>query len=96
MDPKSFDQLLQGVRELRAVRRGELKPARRRKLDPADPETVRALLHLPQSRFARMLGVGVGTMRQWERRRRVPAATARILLRVAVKHPEAVLEAASF
>lgn len=94
MDHESFDQLLRGVKELRAVRRGTLKPARTRRIDPEDPQTVRALLKLSQPQFAKMLGVSVGTLRNWEQGRRAPTTSARILMRVAAKNPRAVLEAA--
>jgi putative transcriptional regulator len=34
----------------------------------------------------------VGTLRNWEQRRRVPEGPARVLLKVAERHPDAVLE----
>ena len=39
-----------------------------------------------------MLGISVRTLRNWEQGRRVPEGPARVLLKVAAKHPEAVLE----
>jgi len=59
-------------------------------------ETVRARqqLGLSQDTFAALLGVSSGTLRGWEQGRRQPTRAARVLLRVATKHPEVVLEAA--
>ena len=59
-------------------------------------EAVRARqrLGLSQDTFAELLGVSAGTLRGWEQGRRQPNRAARVLLRVAVKHPEVVLEAA--
>jgi len=63
--------------------------------DLAD-EAVRARqrLGLSQDTFAALLGVSSGTLRGWEQGRRQPTRAARVLLRVAAQHPEAVLAAA--
>ena len=42
---------------------------------------------------AALLGVGVGTLRHWEHGERRPTGAARVLLRVAASHPEAILAA---
>jgi len=56
---------------------------------------TRQKLGLSQSRFARLLGISVRTLHHWEQGTRTPSGAARILLRVAAQHPEAVLEAAA-
>lgn len=55
---------------------------------------ARAKLGLSQQHFAALLGVSAGTLQGWEQGRRKPNGAARVLLRVAASHPEAVLEAA--
>lgn len=77
----------------------------RRQVDPAkiirakggaenEAVAARTRLGLSQDTFATLLGVSAGTLRGWEQGRRQPNQAARVLLRVAAKHPEAVLEAA--
>jgi hypothetical protein len=39
-----------------------------------------------------MLGISVSTLRNWEQGRRQPEGAARVLLRVAAKYPDAVLD----
>jgi len=56
---------------------------------------TRQKLGLSQIRFARLLGISVRTLHHWEQRSRTPSGAARVLLRVAAQHPEAVLEAAA-
>ena len=56
-------------------------------------KAVRAKLAKSQSEFALMIGVSVATLRNWEQGRRVPEGPAQALLRVASKHPEAVIAA---
>jgi putative transcriptional regulator len=38
------------------------------------------------------MGISVGTLRNWEQGRRKPEGSARVLLRVVERHPEAVFE----
>jgi putative transcriptional regulator len=56
-------------------------------------EGTRHKLGLSQDRFARLLGISVRTLQHWEQGRRKPSGAARILLRIAVRHPEVVLAA---
>lgn len=78
---------------MQAIRAGNLKPARVTKLTPEHPRAVRAQLGMTQDQFAELLGVPVGTLRNWEQRIRKPAGAAKTLLRVAAKHPKPVLDA---
>jgi len=47
---------------------------------------------LTQNKFAKLLGISVSTLRNWEQGRRKPQGAARVLLQIADLHPEAVLE----
>ena len=58
---------------------------------PADVKTIRAKTGLSQSAFAGLLGVSVRTLQEWEQGRRTPKGPAQALLRVADRHPEALL-----
>jgi|SRR5690242_20049510 len=60
-----------------------------------DISATRKRLGLSQVEFARLLGISVRTLHHWEQGTRRPTGAARILLRVAVQHPEAVLAAAA-
>jgi putative transcriptional regulator len=93
MKKENFDNLLQSVREMQAVRAGKLKPARVTRLTPEHPRAVRSRLGMTQAEFATMLGVPVGTLRNWEQGHREPAGAAKALLRVAAKYPGMVRRA---
>jgi putative transcriptional regulator len=88
-----FAQLLESGRQMKAIREGRMKPARVTKLTPEHPRVVRTQLGMTQDQFAAMLGVPVGTLRNWEQGIREPVGAAKTLLRVAAKHPKAVLDA---
>lgn len=49
---------------------------------------VRHGLNLSQNEFAELLGISVGTLRNWEQKRREPDGPAQTLLGVAALHPE--------
>lgn len=90
-----FEELLESVRQGGAILRGEMEPARTFRFDDDDVKQLRERMQLSQPRFAAMLGISVGTLRNWEQGRRKPEGPARALLRVASVHPEAVLDALS-
>ncbi len=79
-------QMLAGVR---AAKRGKGKrfyPAL-----PGDVQAIRKRMGLSQSGFAAVLGVSTRTLQDWEQGRRRPTGPARALLRVADRHPKALL-----
>lgn len=90
-----FDELLESVRQGGAILRGEMEASRTFRFDDEDVKLLRERMQLSQPRFAAMLGISVGTLRNWEQGRRKPEGPARALLRVASVHPEAVLDALS-
>ncbi|HVP20933.1 MAG TPA: helix-turn-helix domain-containing protein [Anaerolineaceae bacterium] len=93
MKDELFAELAASVKEGGAILRGEKEAARTFHLDPLDIKHIRESYHLTQEKFAAMLGISVRTLRNWEQGRRVPEGPAMVLLRVADKHPEAVLDA---
>ncbi len=96
MRKKLFDELLESVKQATAIERSEMKPTRmfvvKKKNDVA---RARARLGLSQSRFASLLGISANTLKNWEQGRRRPTGAAKVLLRVAVRHPQAVLDVAA-
>jgi len=92
MKKELFEELLESVREGSAILRGERKPSRAFRIDEPDVKAVREQYGLSQAKFAALMGISVGTLRNWEQGRRQPEGSARVLLRVVARHPEAVLD----
>ena len=92
MKEELFSELVTSVKEGGAILRGERKPSRSFHLSPMDIRRIREDFDLTQVEFAALLGISVRTLRNWEQGRRVPEGAAMVLLRVAEKHPEAVLD----
>ena len=53
---------------------------------------VRQSLGLTQEAFADLLGIGLSTLRSWEQKKREPSGAARMLIAIALKHPEVLQE----
>jgi transcriptional regulator with XRE-family HTH domain len=53
-------------------------------------------MDLSQSQFAKLLGVSVRTLQEWEQGRKKPTGAARTLLGVAVQTPQALLSLAKW
>jgi putative transcriptional regulator len=59
---------------------------------PIDVLDVRARFHATQEEFARMIGISVDTLRNWEQGKRRPQGPSRALLRVAAANPNVVAQ----
>lgn len=93
MKEELFNELLESVRQGGVILRRERAPSRVfADSDVPDAAAVREGYGLSQEKFAALLGISVGTLRNWEQRRRVPEGPARVLLKVAERHPDAVLD----
>jgi putative transcriptional regulator len=81
--------LLQSVREMNA---GTF--ARSTQVPVTEALQARAKMDLSQPQFAKLLGVSVRTLQEWEQGRKKPTGAAQTLLRVAVQTPQALLSLA--
>ena len=90
MNRHAFRELVTSIRQAGAIRRGEARPSRQRTFTPVDVKGVRRRLGKTQAEFARMIGVSVATLQNWEQGRRRPEGPARALLCVAARNPEVV------
>ena len=93
MKKELFNELLESVRQGGNILRGKTKASRIFRLEDPDVRAIREHYGLSQEKFAQLLGISVATLRNWEQKRRKPQGAARVLLCVASKHPEAVLDA---
>ena len=93
MEKKLFADLVTSLKEAAAIAKGKARPSRRFKVEAPDVKRIRLNYRLSQGEFAAMLGISVGTLRNWEQGRRMPEGPARVLLQVAAKHPDAVWDA---
>lgn len=92
MNENLFNELIESVREGGAILRGEKAPSRFFKVEAADVKRIRDGYKLSQREFAALLGISTDTLQNWEQGRRVPEGPAKVLIQVAAKHPDAILD----
>ena len=80
-------EILQGIHQIKAGRMG-----RRFTVDSYAIVRAREKSGLTQAEFAKLLGVSVRTLQDWEQGRREPNAAAQTLIKVAEKHPNVLRE----
>jgi putative transcriptional regulator len=78
---------------LESIRQAQRGEGRVTKVAVTAATEARMKLGVSQSAFAQLLGVSVRTLQEWEQGRREPSGAARTLLRIALKSPEAILQA---
>jgi putative transcriptional regulator len=93
MDKELFEQLTQSMKEAIAIEKGEMKPSRMFTVESPDAKAVREKTGLSQSEFARMIGVKVKTLQNWEQHRRNPTGAAAALLTIFDRAPDVAIKA---
>jgi putative transcriptional regulator len=93
MDKKLFAELTESLEQMGEIVRGERSPSREFSMDAVKVKEVRSVTGLSQEKFARIIDVQVGTLRNWEQGRREPTGPAKALLRAIRNDPKRVLRA---
>lgn len=93
MKKELFDGLCESINQTGMIKAGLMKPSRIINVSETDIKAIRKKLKKSQAKFASMIGVNVGTLRNWEQGKRHPQGPARALLKVAEKNPEAIVDA---
>ncbi|MGN0846132.1 MAG: NadS family protein [Kiritimatiellia bacterium] len=94
MNKTNFTELLESMQEGGEILRGTKAAARtwsvkdgRRVQTKEDVRALRTEFGVSQSLFAKIMGVSVNTLQNWEQGRRKPTGAARVLLTIASRQP---------
>ena len=93
MKDAGFQELLTSIEDARAIKAGTRKPSRVIRFDPLEVKAIRKKFRVSQTQFAYIIGVSPATLRNWEQGRTYPEGAARVLLKMAAKRPQSILEA---
>ncbi|HBO13347.1 MAG TPA: transcriptional regulator [Halieaceae bacterium] len=93
MEDTLFRKLVVSAEQMGEIARGERAPARETTIDAVQVKEIRKLTGLSQAKFAQLVDVKLGTLRNWEQGRREPTGPAQALMRVIRHDPQAVLKA---
>lgn len=92
MNKSDFNELLVSVKEAGRIRRREMNPSRMFLIEDPDVASIREKYSMSQSEFAALLGISLATLQNWEQGRRRPQGPARVLLHLAEKNPNVLLD----
>jgi putative transcriptional regulator len=81
------EELLQSVQDLKAGRVGRVST-----IEVSPLAASRLGIGLSQSEFAKLLGVSLRTLQEWEQGRRAPSGAAKSLITIAIKKPDVLKE----
>ncbi|MBU0937626.1 NadS family protein [Pseudomonas brenneri] len=90
---KFFDELIGSVQEMNEILRGERQPSREFHVNALQVKEIRKATGLTQAKFAALIDVQLGTLRNWEQGRREPTGPAKALLKAIHNDPVHVLNA---
>lgn len=93
MEQVLLDDLVQSLKEAKAIAKGQAPASRRFTVVAPDVKAVRERIGLSQSEFARLMCVSIKTLQNWEQQRRNPAGPAAALLKIVSSAPDVALKA---
>jgi putative transcriptional regulator len=95
MSKRAFSKIMQGIEEAGAYLDGtaDKRSYRVHVPEKVNVRKIRTRLGLSQESFAATYGFALSAVRDWEQGRRRPERSARILLKIVEKEPEAVSRA---
>jgi putative transcriptional regulator len=88
MEENLFNDLVQSLKEAKAISNGDMKPSRRFVMEAPDAKSVREGAGLTQSEFASLMRVSIKTLQNWEQHRRTPTGPAAALLKIVSIAPD--------
>ena len=94
MDKQHFDQVVKGIRQMKRHMAGKVvRGVRSIELNEPDVRAIREAARISQSQFAKLIGVNLRTLQNWEQRRTRPSGPARALLKIVASSPKSAIEA---
>ena len=92
MNKELFEQLVESMRQMGEIARGERAPSREFHVD-AGVREVRLMTGLSQAKFAALIGISKSTLQNYEQGRRSLQGPTQALFRAISKDPQNVLAA---
>lgn len=94
MDKKHFDNLVKSVKEMRRHMAGKrVRGVRITRVVVADVQAIRKSANVSQAQFAKLIGVNLRTLQNWEQGRTRPTGPALALLKIVALNPKSAIEA---
>lgn len=92
MEKALFEDLMQSLKEAKAIAHGQAPASRRHTVALPDAKAAREQMGLSQSEFASLMRVSIKTLQNWEQHRRNPSGPAAALLKIVLAAPDVALK----
>lgn len=89
----AFTEIAAGLDDAIAHAKGEETNVIEHSLETIDVKAIRQKTGMSQQKFCSTFGISLGSLRHWEQGLRTPRGTAKILLKVVERNPQAIIEA---
>ena len=94
MNDKQFAELKDAVHMMaRHLRGAKVAGMRLSELPEPDVKAIREAANVSQSDFARLIGINLRTLQNWEQHRSRPTGPARALLKIVASNPKSAIKA---
>ncbi len=94
MNKEHFDQLVKAVRQVNRHMAGKVvRGAETTEFAEPNVRAIREAAKISRSQFAKLIGVNLRTLQNWEQRRTRPSGPARVLLKIVASDPKSAIEA---
>ena len=94
MHESQFAELKDAVPKMaRHLRSEKVAGLRISEVPEPDVKAIREAANVSQSEFARLIGINLRTLQNWEQRRSRPTGPARALLKIVASDPESAIKA---
>jgi len=94
MDKENFEQLVKSIKDMKRHIAGKrVRGIRVTRIETTDVLAIRKAANLSQPRFAKLIGVNLRTLQNWEQGRTKPTGPARALLKIVASNPKSAIEA---
>ena len=87
MSSDMFNDLLESTKQAVSISNNRIQASRKFIMNPPAITALRKNTDKSQEEFARMIGVSVATLRNWEQGRRIPEGPALALLKIVSADP---------
>ena len=94
MNEKQFSELKDAVRMMaRHIKGEQVSGMRLTEVPETDVKAIREAANVSQSDFARLIGINLRTLQNWEQGRSRPTGAARALLKIVASNPKSAIKA---
>ena len=90
---EAFTEITAGLDDAIAHAKGEKTNVIEHSPEKVDVKAIRQKTGMSQQQFCSTFGISLGSLRHWEQGLRKPRGTAKILLKVVERNPQAIIEA---